>query len=145
MGKADPQAMALYAQLLLTKHCFGNNWTYTFFKAFPSAETKYYQMMMMIIIFALLPEFLLCHSQVKSNRGWTSTLAESNALLMPSTNLKLWARLMEIRCSTFPPALKVIPCLVGWAQRRLSATIIIKSNQTGSIWKNQLPESAEWK
>lgn len=48
--------------MLLTKHCCGNNWTYTFCKAFSSAEN----ILPDFFFFAIFPAFSLCHAQVNA-------------------------------------------------------------------------------
>lgn len=48
--------------VLLTKHCFGNNWIYTFCKAFSSAEKIWPDDFFFFL--AIFLTFSLCHAQV---------------------------------------------------------------------------------
>lgn len=128
--------------VLLTKHCFGNNWTYMFCKAFPSAEKILPDD---LFFFAILPVFLLCHAQVNAelntrlnfHSGWK--LCSANAIYESEAMSQINGNEM-FHFSTSPRSDSL-----SAEETCFLLSVIIKSKQTSSTWQYQLPESAESK
>lgn len=130
--------------MLLTKHCCGNNWTYTFCKAFSSAEN----ILPDFFFFAIFPAFSLCHAQVNAelntrlnfHSGWkwcsANAIYESEAMSQINGN--------EMFHFTSSPKSDSLLGGVS-AETCFLLSIIIESNQSSSTWKYQFPESSESK
>lgn len=130
--------------MLLTKHCFGNNWSYTFVKLLLLLK-KYYQ----IIFFAIFPVFSLCDAWVNAElntrlnfqSGWkwcsVNAIYESEAMSQINGN--------EMFHFSSSPSSDTVLGRVSAEESCFLLSIVAKSNQSISTWKYQFPESSESK
>lgn len=128
--------------VLLTKHCFGNNWTYTFCKAFSSAEKIWPDDFFFFL--AIFPAFSLCRAHVNAelntrlnfHSGWkwcsANAMYESEAVSQINGN--------EMFHFSSSPKSDSLLDGVSAEETCFLLSVIIKSNQSSSTWKSQFPE-----